>query len=405
MFSHSKIACFESCPRQYAFRYVDKLPVDTEGIEAFLGQRVHEALENLYRMVRGTRVLTEAELLADYEARWQREWHDKVRIVRKEFGADHHRELGRQMLSRYHRRYAPFNQAIIIATEARIQIDLDAEGKTQVQGYVDRIDKVADGRWEIHDYKTEGSLATQADKDADRQLALYEIGLRRMHPEIREVALVWHYLRFDEEIRSARTPGQLEALLAEIAGKIKAVEAAELNGDFPPHESALCDWCAFRAHCPLFRHGEALSAPPPPASALDARKIVNRLGEIKEHKSGLDHEIKALEAEAESLKRELITLAKSHGWLRVSGDRYEATLKDRSDWKIPGTAECELHDELLVRLQASSYWNAVSGLSRANLQKLLEEDPAVRTLLRGLVHQQHETTVSLRKGQVAGDEG
>jgi hypothetical protein len=38
------------------------------------------------------------------------------------------------------------------------------------------------------------------------------------------------------------------------------------------------------------------------------------------------------------------------------------------------------------------------------LQKLLEEDPAVRELLRGLVQRQHETTVSLRKGHVAGDE-
>lgn len=77
MFSHSKIACLESCPQQYAFRYVDKLPADTEGIEAFLGLRVHEALESLYRMARGARVLAEAELLADYEARMESAWRGR----------------------------------------------------------------------------------------------------------------------------------------------------------------------------------------------------------------------------------------------------------------------------------------------------------------------------------------
>ena len=44
-FSHSSLNCFETCPKQYHFRYVEKIRVDLEGIEAFMGKRVHEILE------------------------------------------------------------------------------------------------------------------------------------------------------------------------------------------------------------------------------------------------------------------------------------------------------------------------------------------------------------------------
>ena len=46
----------------------------------------------------------------------------------------------------------------------------------RLQGFVDRIDEVAPGIIEIHDYKTNNRLPSQADRDADRQLAIYELG-------------------------------------------------------------------------------------------------------------------------------------------------------------------------------------------------------------------------------------
>jgi hypothetical protein len=47
VYSHSRLSCFETSPRQYWYRYVAKVKVlDIETVEAFLGTRVHEALEN-----------------------------------------------------------------------------------------------------------------------------------------------------------------------------------------------------------------------------------------------------------------------------------------------------------------------------------------------------------------------
>ncbi len=48
IYSHSRLSSFEDCPQKFQYRYVLKIPVDSEGIEAFVGKRVHEILERLY---------------------------------------------------------------------------------------------------------------------------------------------------------------------------------------------------------------------------------------------------------------------------------------------------------------------------------------------------------------------
>ncbi len=49
-------------------------------------------------------------------------------------------------------------------------------------------------------------------KDADPQLAYYEIGIRRMWKDVERVELIWHFLRFDHSIVSTRTADQLNQL-------------------------------------------------------------------------------------------------------------------------------------------------------------------------------------------------
>ena len=49
------------------------------------------------------------------------------------------------------------------------------------------------------------------------------------------------------EMRSSRTPEALEKLEAELEGLIDRIEAER---EYAPHESALCDWCAYQDLCP-----------------------------------------------------------------------------------------------------------------------------------------------------------
>jgi len=49
-FSHSKLQTYERCPLQYKLQYLIKLKTESETtVEAFMGSRVHDTLELLYR--------------------------------------------------------------------------------------------------------------------------------------------------------------------------------------------------------------------------------------------------------------------------------------------------------------------------------------------------------------------
>ena len=55
VYSHSKLATYENCPQKYKLQYIDRieLPEGSEGIEAFLGSRVHDVLEELHKDLMG----------------------------------------------------------------------------------------------------------------------------------------------------------------------------------------------------------------------------------------------------------------------------------------------------------------------------------------------------------------
>ena len=58
VYSHSRLETFETCPQKYKFRYIDKLekPRRADLFEAFVGSRVHETLQKLYRDLQADQV-------------------------------------------------------------------------------------------------------------------------------------------------------------------------------------------------------------------------------------------------------------------------------------------------------------------------------------------------------------
>jgi putative RecB family exonuclease len=184
-YSHSRLSSFENCPRQFKYRYVDQIKVDKEGVEAFMGKRVHEILERLYHHVsRNGRPPSLTQVLERYRQDWTRSWHDKIAIVRAENSKDYYRERGERCLENYYRTYYPFENGETVALEERLRLTLDTEGRYKMLGIVDRIVRRGDGAFEIHDYKTSANLPQQRILDRDRQLALYQIGLEQTYPDV-----------------------------------------------------------------------------------------------------------------------------------------------------------------------------------------------------------------------------
>jgi len=249
VYSYSRLGTFETCPLKYRLAYIDRIPRAAEPVEAFLGSRFHEAMETLYAdLAAGPRPLD--GVLAVFEERWKAAWHEGVVVARPGRTADDYRAMGRRFIETYYRRHAPFTESRVVGLEQRIDVILDPDGRYRIQGYIDRLAVAPDGTYEIHDYKTSSGLPRRREIEADRQLGLYEIAVRSMWPDARDVVLVWHFVAFDRELRSVRTDAQREAVRRETMGLIDAIEATPPDG-FRPRPSALCDWCSYQSLCPL----------------------------------------------------------------------------------------------------------------------------------------------------------
>lgn len=272
-YSHSRLSTFEDCPRKFRFRYVDQIKVDTEGVEAFMGKRVHEILERLYHHVaRHGRPPSLGQVLERFRQDWGRAWHDKVTIVRAENSPDYYRERGERCLSGFYRKHYPFSEGETIAIEQRLEWPLDPGGRHRAVGIVDRIVRRRDGVFEIHDYKTSGYLPPQQRVDEDRQLGLYQLGLEQTYADAREVELVWHYLVFDRTLRSRRSP---EALVKLRDDTLQLIDRIECESAWDPKPSQLCRWCDYRELCPAVKDEERpLDGLPPQASFASAQQLV-----------------------------------------------------------------------------------------------------------------------------------
>ena len=249
-YSHSQLEKYETCPLQYKFIYVDRMKRYEESVEAFLGQRFHEAMELLYRE-RAFRVVSLEELLACYERLWAEKWHAAVRIRKEGRTPDEYRLLGHRFIEDYYRRYHPFEEGRVLGLERFIRFPLDEKGSYGFKGVIDRLMRAPDGAFEVHDYKTSSKLPEQADLDKDRQLALYQLGVQNHWTEAKKVRLVWHYVAFDMTMQSKRTPEQIETLKTET---MRLIDRVESTTEFAPNETALCDWCSYWDLCPVKKH-------------------------------------------------------------------------------------------------------------------------------------------------------
>ncbi len=356
VYSPSRISTYESCPRQYRYRYIDRIPREEESIEAFLGSRVHEALNRLYRDLQLEKHPHLDELLNYYDTEWRRRWHDQVRIVKRDRSIEDYKRLGERCLKDYHDAHKPFDRGQTLGLEHRVTSSLDPAGRYRIQGYIDRLVSVGSGRYEIHDYKTSGRLPVQGVLDADRQLALYQLGVQGTWPQAKEIELVWHYLAFGKELRSRRTPEALDRLKATTIALIDRIEA---DTEFKPIKSTLCHWCAYKDICPVW-NDRPVTTSTLSISASDHR----RSADVTAQDDGQAFDLRAVSREA--LREAILAAAETEGaeirftdhgdlWVRMAQLTPPAALDGRADgWT-------QLSDEslpLLFRQVERARWSA-----------------------------------------------
>jgi putative RecB family exonuclease len=262
VYSPSRLNSFEQCPKKFEYRYVLKLPSESEGIEGFTGKRVHEVIERLHLAVAKGQIPSLEKVKRRFRILWDEHYDaDRVRIVREGLGTGFYIANGERCLENFYRRHYPFEGDETVGVEDRVRFDLDDDGRYKMQGIVDRIVRARDGAIEIHDYKTGQRVPSQKQLDADRQLAFYQMGLTPRLGHTKTYRLVWHYLLKDLVRTSTRTPEQIESLRSDT---IVLIDKIRGTSEFPPKPSALCNWCEFGDRCP---EGPGISSGAPSASA------------------------------------------------------------------------------------------------------------------------------------------
>ena len=273
VYSHSRLSAFENCPLQYRYRYIDKIKREVEGIEAFVGKLAHEVLQALYSDLVRARSAGAGAYKEMFRALWRERLTPKVRIVREEMTAEDYGALGERCVETYYNRNHPFDSGEVVGCETRVEFALDGQKRYKILGFIDRIDRVAPGVYEVHDYKT-GSLPRAGALRNDRQLTLYEIAVRERYTGVNEVRQVWHFLAHDKTFVERRTQDDLARTRL---SAIRSIQNIEATTEFTPRRSALCSWCEYKEICPEWEAerqvatsaAQTPSAVPPPQMPPD----------------------------------------------------------------------------------------------------------------------------------------
>ncbi|OGP88056.1 MAG: hypothetical protein A2156_01085 [Deltaproteobacteria bacterium RBG_16_48_10] len=382
VYSDSKLTTYENCPQQYKLRYIDRLKIPEAGetVEAFLGHRVHETLEKLHKELILTKLNSLEDLLEYYRGKWAKNWNNNVVITKKGFKKDHYKGAGVEALKNYYTCYHPFNQSKTLATEYKVFFKI---GEYTIQGIIDRLSHTGRGVYEIHDYKASGYLQSQDTLDNDRQLALYQIGIRDKFRDAKKVNLIWHFLLFDKEFVSTRSDAQLTDVKKQTISLIKTIEK---DTRFNPNRSQLCDWCEFPGYCPAMKHEVSVEPLPLNKYLKDAGvSLVNKYVSIASDIQDLKKREKELQKELGLIADAAIKFAQMKGITAITARDYLLKIIEDEVLRFPHANE-EGRDEFEKCIKRVGIWEDVSGLDLRRLTKMFEMEEFDRRIINRLSH-------------------
>jgi len=368
VYSHSRMSCYEQCPQKFKLQYIDKVETEVkESVETFLGSRVHETLEKLYRDLNHQKMNSLDELLGFFCDEWKKNWSDDIIIVKEEYTQENYLKMGKKYLSDYYKRYHPFEKGRTVALEERILINLDGAGEYKLQGYIDRLTEFKDGFYEIHDYKTNSRLPLPEYLRTDRQLALYMIGVQNQYPDVKDVRLIWHFLKFDKEVDSTRTEKELQELKQ---STIQLIDQIESDSEYKASPGGLCSWCEFQSICRQWSHLYKIKGKPANEYLADSGvKLVDRYVELKtkEKQVTLD-----LYAELEKVEEAILSFAEKEKADCVFGSKNKVKITESERYCFPSknSKERERLEEILKKY---GKWEEVNQLDTTALGEIIKE--------------------------------
>ncbi len=255
--SPSRLQDFHACPRRYQYAAVERRPQPAT-FATVKGRVVHHVLEHLVREEPAARTSSAAAALVPAA-------EDAVvdEGVRADLGFDDdlRARLRREVDEAVAGYLAMEDPRDVRAEGVELRLSAAVDG-APILGILDRLDRDADGRLTIVDYKT-GSVPSRTwDRytfaNTELYAALCQAALGELPTTIRLL-----YVSQRAEATRPVTEVVIRARAAAASHAWHAIGEYHERGDFPARPSAsTCRFCAYRADC----LAQGIAVPPPPTA-------------------------------------------------------------------------------------------------------------------------------------------
>lgn len=246
--SPSRAKDFLQCALLYRLRVVDRLAEPPSPVAA-RGTLVHAVLEHLFDLPPGERTAAAAHgLLPGQWAQLAQRAPDLVEIIGGPQEQAAWLASARDLLDTYFTLEDPAR----LAPRAReLNVRYDLPGGPRLRGIIDRVDVAPNGWVRIVDYKTGRSPRAGYEGDALFQMRFYAYVVWRTRGVLPRM-LQLTYLGDGTVLRHEPTEAEMATLEARVTSIWHSIQDSARAGSWTPRRTALCSWCSFQAHCPLF---------------------------------------------------------------------------------------------------------------------------------------------------------
>jgi RecB family exonuclease len=331
-FSHSRLKTFRTCPQQYKFQYIDKVPIPKRTTaDIWLGTTVHSVLQILYERGNDGVVIPLEAVLERFRKEWEGEAIGFVEVRGEYMGVDDYIRNGEKMLTEHYATYTPFRPGTLLGAEATITFPIPNSDNT-IMARVDRYWKRSDGVVEICDYKTGKRLPSVEDPDFVSQMGIYQLAIQSRHPQFETIEVAQYMLKHNEVVRTRFSEDAIDLLTENIRNDISAIQTSERVNNFPALEGGHCSFCQYVELCPVKRHRALMDA----EAAADTAGTTDsqRALQLADMFIGIDQKIKELEKQKDGMKLDIAEIAGRLNANRLDGKTGYLSLKSQNGEKF-----------------------------------------------------------------------
>ena len=262
-FSYSQLVAFKTCPLQYKYQFILKIPQDKGKQSLSFGRTMHSTMQEIFKRVQMRHMSSQPTLFGKetplhveknelisldeiydiYHKAWIDDWYES------EENKQHYYKSGKKILNEFFE-LNKNNWGTPWFLEKSFKIKL---GDITLKGRVDRIDKIQDNSKnscqsvEIIDYKT-GKFKDKLEQNDKEQLLIYQLALEEqgLHP----VALKYYFLHEDRQgVREfLGTSKELKQLRNDLSETIAEIKMSNFPAKPNRHH---CSFCDFKNICPF----------------------------------------------------------------------------------------------------------------------------------------------------------